>query len=374
MGVKRCIWWVVWALLVLVLSAWGPPLLEGGDPRRPWMLTPDDARRLYLQRHPPEVPARAALVYDVDADRVLLAQDAHVPLPPASLTKLMTALVAREHLRLDQEVIVPPEALVPATRMGLRPGERVQVRTLLYGLLLPSGSDAAITLAVAAAGDVDTFVVWMNAKARDMGLENTHFANPHGLDAPGHVSTAWDLARIAQAVLDDPVLADIVATSEVTVGGYRFVNRNRLLREREDVVGVKTGTTPLAKECLVAAFRLGQHRVITVVLGSQDRYQATLQAWTYYREAYQWLTLRLPPGRMNRVLGSWGERAFRVERSAAVLMPRWEVGAVRPWREVIGPTLRDGVWVWPERAGRAYFYAGGAVLVELPLVWTGEQP
>jgi len=370
--VARRRWWVLWVWLILLCAGWGPPLLEGGGARRPWLLTPDGVRWLHQQRHPPAVPARAAVIYDLDAGQVLLSQAAHTPMAPASLTKMMTALVVREHLPLDAQVDVPPQALVGGSTMGLRGGEHLSVRTLLYGMLLPSGNDAATALAIAAAGDVQTFVRWMNDRAAKMGLENTHFVNPHGLDAAGQVSTAWDMARIGQAVLEDPVLAQIVATPQIVVDGFRLVNRNQLLYGREDVVGLKTGTTPSAGESLAAAFRSGSHLVIVVVMGSQDRYGDTLRLWNYYTDTYAWVLLRLPPGDMNRLIGPWGTRWFDIVAPVPTFLPRWEAGALQVWRDVEMPDGQDGVWLWPQRAGAARFYAGAATLGEVALRWVSR--
>ena len=338
----------------------------------PYRLNPDEARALALQRHPPTFAARAAVIYDMTSDRLLLAQNAHTPLAPASLTKMMTALLVREHLNLEDVVVIPPEAARVPSPMRLRPGQQVTVRALLYGMMLPSDNAAAISLAHAAAGDVETFVQWMNEKAAQMALEHTHFVNPHGLDATGHVSTAWDLARIAAALLADPVLARIVATSEADVEGWHLINRNRLLSTRQDVIGVKTGTTLLAGECLVAAFREDGHIVITVVLGARDRYAVTEALWAYYRQTYAWVRLRLPPGAMNRILGPWGRRAFKEVAEPRVLLPRWAVKEVNIYRAIRKPRRTDHGWNWPTSAGRVIFRLGPHPLMDVDLMWKGE--
>ncbi len=364
-------WWAFYILFLAVTLAWGPPLLEGGDPGSPWQLTPAEARAVQQQRHPPRFAARAVLLYDITTDRVLVSQNARTPLPPASLTKLMTALVVRRHMPLDEQVTVPAEALIGEAQMGLQAEETLSVEALLYGLLLTSGNDAAVTLAIASAGSVDTFVAWMNTMAQEMGLEGTRFVNPHGLDAPGHVSTAWDLAQIARAVLNDPVLAKIVATPEIEVGRFHLRNRNRLLGEREDVVGVKTGTTLLAGECLITAFRDGRgHVILTVVLGARDRYAVTLEMWNYYQQTYRWVSLRLPRGYMNRILGPWGKAQFKGKGTSGALVPAWMVRHLRIWRDVALPVWENGAWVWPPKAGRAVFTAGTYRVGEIELVWS----
>ncbi len=335
------------------------------------MLSREEVRLLTAQRHPPVFPARAALIFEMDENRVLLDQNGHQPLPPASLTKLMTALVAREHLHLKQVVTVPEEAQVGEARMGLQPGQRVHVETLLYGLLLTSGNDAAMTLAVSAAGDEETFVRWMNEKARKLGLRHTHFVNPHGLDAVGHVSTARDLARIAQAVLQDPVLATIVRTREIRLDGWHLINRNTLLKERDDVIGVKTGTTLLAGQCLIAAFRDQGHTIITVVLGAQNRYTVTKALWRYYKEVYTWQRLDIPAGRVCEIHVGSVTRRFRPKHTLQVLLPRWQNRHIMFRWQMNVPVRTTAGWEWPPTAGNVRFYVDGRVLQEIPLVWDG---
>lgn len=366
--------WSVWVALLLFAGAWGGPIIEGGTTTFPWYLSRTEARLLAKHRHPPTFPAKAALIFSVTGHRALLEQNAHVPLPPASLTKLMTALVVREHLHLEQMVTVPPEARVGESSMGLRPGQQVHVETLLYGLLLNSGNDAAVTLAIAAAGDEETFVQWMNEKAQEMGLEHTHFVNPHGLDAVEHVSTAWDLARIAEEVLEDPVLAQIVRTKEIHIDGWHLVNRNRLLGERRDVVGVKTGTTLLAGQCLIAAFEDHGHTIIIVVLGAQHRYDVVMALWQYYRSVYTWQRLDLPEGRVREIHKGKTVRRFRLAYTPWVLLPTWQARHVTVTWELSEPTPTDKGWIWPNPAGVAHFFTGERALQDIPLTWEHATP
>ncbi len=335
----------------------------------PYRLTPGEARLLAELRHPPTFPARAAVIYDISTDRLLLAQNAHEPLAPASLTKMMTALVARRHLKPDGIVTVPEAVGDGLSPMRLQGGEQITVRALLYGMLMTSDNNAAVVLAQAAAGDVATFVAWMNEEAQRMGLEGTHFVNPHGLDAVGQVSTAWDLARVARALLADPLLARIVATREIDVEGRHLINRNELLWRRDDVVGVKTGTTLLAGECLVAAFREDGHTVITVVLGARDRYAVTEALWAYYGRVYARVRLRVPPGVMNRVLGPWGEARFKPVAEPWVLLPRWARDEIHLYRDVRVPTRAGETWHWPPSAGRVQFRLGPHPLRDVELMW-----
>ena len=172
--------------------------------------------------------------------------------------------------------------------MNLLPGERLTVEQLLYGLLLPSGNDAAYTLAQAISGSQGAFVRLMNKKAVALGLRNTHFADAYGLDRAGAYSTAADIATLAEVFLKVPILARIVATAHHTISStaqhqpFDLENTNALLTSLPGVYGVKTGTTSAAGQCLVAAQRTANgHHLLAVVLGSTDRYADTTALLDY---------------------------------------------------------------------------------------------
>jgi D-alanyl-D-alanine carboxypeptidase (penicillin-binding protein 5/6) len=226
---------------------------------------------------PPTIKARSAIVLDLDTGSVLYQRDAHGRHAPASLLKVATALVALEHLGLDQVVTAPASInQLPwdSTRMGLRAGERLTVRELLYGLFLNSGNDAAITLAEAAMPRA-TFVGLMNAKATQLGLVDTHFVNPVGLDDPGQYTSAADLARISvELTRRFPEVAAIASTPSITLSAtathhaYALYNLNQLIRTYAGATGLKTGWTGGAGGCLIAtATRNGRH-LLVVVMGS----------------------------------------------------------------------------------------------------------
>jgi D-alanyl-D-alanine carboxypeptidase (penicillin-binding protein 5/6) len=198
----------------------------------------------------------------------------------ASTTKMMTALVAIKHAPADRILTEQPYTPSPEeTTAGLPAGLHLTVRELLQAMLLPSGGDAAHTLAVDLAGSTEHFVGWMNAEARRLGLRHTHYSTPVGLDTPGNYSSAEDLARLAVALLRNPTLAGVVnERSAVLADGQTMVNRNDLLRDYPWVIGVKTGHTADAGYCLVGAARHGDDLVIGVALG--DPSEATRDADT----------------------------------------------------------------------------------------------
>ena len=217
-----------------------------------------------------DVSAESAIAIDADSGRVLFEKNADERRLIASTTKIMTALVALETLDRDARVRVPEEAaLVGGSSMYLRAGEDVSVRELLYGLLLESGNDAAVTLA-SACGNADEFVKKMNEKAASLGLSDTHFTNPHGLDDREHYSTARDLAHLASCALDNEDFASICACKSASVCGRTITNHNKLLSLYEGVIGVKTGFTQKAGRCLVSAAQRNGRRVVCVTLCAPD--------------------------------------------------------------------------------------------------------
>ncbi len=232
----------------------------------------------------PVLTAAEALAVDLDTLRPLYRLNDTVQRPPASLVKLMTVAVALDRLRPGAVLTVPDGAPsvaadVGGTAMGLVPGERLSLRDLLYGMLLPSGNDAAYTIANAVAGSQDAFAGLMNVKAGQLGLTGTHYVQGYGLDADGQYSTAWDLARLARYDLAHyPLVDQIVRTAHhvlpagPTYPAFDLYNTNKLLGVYPGAFGVKTGTTPNAGQNLVAAIQRNGHRVLIVIMGATDRY------------------------------------------------------------------------------------------------------
>jgi D-alanyl-D-alanine carboxypeptidase (penicillin-binding protein 5/6) len=225
----------------------------------------------------PVIKARSAILLDLDTGKALFQLDARGRHAPASLTKVVTALVALDNLPLDQMITVPVSInQLPwdSTRMGLRVGERLTVRELLYGLFLNSGNDAAITLSEAATSRA-VFMARMNAKAAALGMVDTHFVNPIGLDDPGHYTSAADLATASiQLLTHFPEVAAMAGTARLTLPAtathhaYALYNLNDLIRTYRGATGLKTGWTGRAGGCLIAtATRDGRH-LLVVVLGS----------------------------------------------------------------------------------------------------------
>ena len=223
------------------------------------------------------VSAKAAVVINADTGEIIYALNENQKLPMASTTKIMTGLLLCEYGNLEREITVTEEMVrVEGSSMGLLAGDTVSLRALLYGLMLCSGNDAANTIAIAIDGSSEKFAVRMNERAAEIGLISTNFVTPSGLDAENHYTTAYELALLAKVALQNKDFAEAVSTqSEVLYYGnppYRRVisNHNRLLKEYEGAIGVKTGFTKKSGRCLVtAAVREGK-KVIAVTLNASD--------------------------------------------------------------------------------------------------------
>jgi len=224
---------------------------------------------------PPKLNFKSHYLVDFTTDRVLAANDADVQLPPASLTKLMTAYVVfgaleSGRIRLDDRAHVSEKAWrMGGTRMFIEVNSDVGIDDLLHGLLIQSGNDAAVALAEHVAGSVDAFVGEMNAAAQTLGMQNSVFRNPHGLPARGHYTTAHDLAILAKAIIGEfPDFYSIYAEREFSYNGIAQHNRNALLWRDPSVDGMKTGYTEAAGYCLVTSAARDGMRLIAVVLGA----------------------------------------------------------------------------------------------------------
>jgi D-alanyl-D-alanine carboxypeptidase len=222
------------------------------------------------------VSARAIYAFDLDSQVMLLEKNSQERLPPASLTKLMTAIVVLENCD-PKKVITVGKLSKNGSLMGLIEGESITVESLLYGLLLPSGNDAAYALAKGCLGSVEHFVYSMNEKAQYLGMKNTHFVNPAGFDHPHHYSTVKDLAVLSREALKNGLISKIIKTKKLRttdISGqivHELENLNQLLNNPE-VLGIKTGRTQKASENLILAREKNGHLIIVIILGSQDRF------------------------------------------------------------------------------------------------------
>ena len=211
--------------------------------------------------------ASSAILVDVDSGRVLYEQNADAKMLIASTTKILTALVAIEEGNLSDTVTVSREAaLTEGSSMYLQEGEQLTLETLLYGLMLCSGNDAAVAIADHIGGSQEKFVVLMNKRAAELGMEHSSFANPNGLDHERHYSTARDMALLARAAVENETLVRIASTQSVTIGGRTMTNHNKLLRYVDGCIGLKTGYTKAAGRTLVSCAERNGQRLVAVTL------------------------------------------------------------------------------------------------------------
>lgn len=312
--------------------------------------------------------ATCAILMDAESGRVLYEHNIHQPRLIASITKLMTALVAVETAGdLDQVVAVKGEWLgSEGSSIYLKAGEEITLRGLLYGLLLQSGNDAAMAVACHTAGSEAEFVARMNARAAELGMKDSSFANPSGLNDDNHYSTAYDMALLARACLENGTVAEICATRSITIGTRTFVNHNKLLWSCQGCVGMKTGFTEKAGRTLVSAARRDGQTLICVTLNDGDDWNDHKRLLDYGFQAYP----RQALCREGEALG-----AVRVEGS---LIPNVAAVAARdagyPLKE--GEGLSMEVELMPcvrapfqagEPVGRAVWKKDGEIVVQVPL-------
>ena len=222
--------------------------------------------------------AQSAVLLDCSTGRILYSKQADRQSLIASTTKIMTALIVCEQCNVLDRVKIPQEAVgIEGSSMYLQAGEILTVQELLYGLMLHSGNDAAVALAIYCSGTVEGFVQLMNDKARLLGLRNTHFENPNGLDAQNHYSTASDLAHLAAYAMCNPIFTKIVSTKTVKVGDRFLKNHNKLLWQLQGADGVKTGYTRAAGRILVSSAVCDGRRLVAVTINAPNDWQDHIQ-------------------------------------------------------------------------------------------------
>lgn len=240
----------------------------------------------------PKLNARIGLIFDRNSKTILYEKNAQKQVPMASTTKIMTAIVVLENAKLSDIVTIDKKAAgTGGSRLGLKTNDKITVHDLLYGLMLKSGNDAAVALANYIGGSIEGFAELMNKKATEMGLINSHFVTPHGLDQSQHYTTAYELACMADYALNIPKFREIVGCKSynVTINGKAKLisNTNELLGNLNGVYGIKTGFTNGAGRCLVTSCKRGELDIITVVLGADTKKIRTLDSIKLIEYAYK---------------------------------------------------------------------------------------
>lgn len=318
----------------------------------------------------PSVQAGACIVLCVDDGSTLYEKNADSRRLIASTTKLMTALVCLEHASLDDVFVAQARhCAVEGSSMYLKAGERYTVRELLLGLLLASGNDAAIALAEYTAGSEKAFVQLMNRKAQELGLWDTHFENPHGLDAGGHYSTARDLARLMCACMENPAFRSFTAVNAVDAAGQTLINHNRLLRMCPGCIGGKTGYTRAAGRCLVSCCEREGMRLVCVTLADPDDWNDHMRLYDWAYGSYTLHDLSAELSFEVPVISGSRESVKAIPAPGARLaLPRdrdTELCAELP-RFVFAPVSAG------DRAGTLLYWKDGTILARFPLVYAEE--
>ncbi len=321
----------------------------------------------------PSVSARSAILVDGDSGRVLWAHNAGERLPIASTTKLMTALVALESgVPLDEPIEIQAAWTgIEGSSLYLRAGEELTLEELLYGVLLVSGNDAATAVAGACAGDVAAFVERMNQKAAELGMADTHFTTPSGLEDAGNYSTAADMAVLARAFLEKETLVEMASTKTITLAGRSLVNHNKLLWRYEGCLGLKTGYTQAAGRTLVSAARREGETLIAVTLNDRDDWADHAALLDYGFSGWTAQTLVRAGQEVGRVPVS-GSLIPVLPAAAAetVTYPLAPGEKVRVELEL--PAAAQAPLAAGEPAGRMAFYLGEQRVGETDLLWAGS--
>ncbi len=356
---------IVVSALCFLSTGFGPPVLTESDLAYD-TVSPEQLRAMHSEPVP-QINAQASIMVDLVTGRILYALNEHERRAPASLTKLVSAVVALEHGSMDEEMIVWPVDLAATSRAGLLNGEHLTMQQLLGLMLICSDNAAASAVGRNLSGgdDYDAFIGWMNEVVARWGLQDTHFANPHGLDEEGHYSSAYDLAIIARNAMLVPFIAETVAYPDALIGNHQVPSTNELLRSYNGLVGVKTGTTDNAGECFIGMAVRPQGRVLVVVLNSADRFQDARLLMDYYYANYYGLEITLNGNMLDRYQdaeGNWHQLSVR--EPYADLLTASQINKVTVFRRIDDATSHPD----PDQPiGALEIYRSHELLTELPL-------
>ena len=242
------------------------------------------------------VNARNAIVIDGDSKQVLFEKKSYEPVPMASTTKILTTIIALNSGRLDEKFTVSKNAAsIRGSKVGYKAGEELTLKELLFGLMLRSGNDAAITIAEGISGSVENFASTMREFAKVIGVMDCSFESPHGLDSQNHYCSAYDLALITSVGMENPLFREIVCTKEIKKDKYNFNrdynNINKILWRIQDANGVKTGYTGQAGKCLVTSIYHNNRNIIIVTLNAPSRWETTEQLYNMVKDEYDFISV-----------------------------------------------------------------------------------
>lgn len=327
---------------------------------------------------PLSLSAVSAVLIEAETGTVLFAKNADEQRAMASTTKIMTAILTIEAGDLDREFTVDPYAImVEGTSMGLREGDIVSRRDLLYGILLPSGNDAANAAAVSVSGSMKAFVEKMNEKAEALGLSNTHFATPSGLDAQGHYTSALDLANLTAYAMKNELFREIVGSKskKLEYGNPPYsrtlYNSNKMLKRYEGAIGVKTGFTDNARRCLVSAAERDGVTLIAVTLNASDDWNDHTKMLDLGFSMVNAYPIETGCSAEVAVAGTGKKTGVYAESATLALMPDQRQ---RLERRVLLPRMVYGEVKKDDKLGVIEFYLDGRLVKSVPLFAAESVP
>ncbi|EDL64815.1 D-alanyl-D-alanine carboxypeptidase family protein [Bacillus sp. SG-1] len=329
----------------------------------------------------PSVSAQRAIVIDQDTGRVLYEKDAHTPSRIASITKIMTAILAIESGKLEETVKVSNNAVkAEGSSIYLKPGEKIKLEDLVYGLMLRSGNDSAVAIAEHVGGSLDGFIFLMNKKAEEIGMRNTHFANPHGLDDhEDHYSTAFDMALLTKYAMQNEKYKEVAGTKVHTSPDpehdwdRKWKNKNRLLTELyKYCTGGKTGYTKRAKRTLVTTATKGEQNLIAVTLNGPDDWNDHIQMFEFGFKNFD-TVIAVPEGNVKKIEDEFYKNKVYIKRDVLLTLTKEEEESVRVEYKLMKPedSWRDGAV--PDVVGKAVIYMNEKEADAVPLFYSQEK-
>jgi len=320
------------------------------------------------------VSARHAVLLECYSDTVVYGKNERIRAPMASTTKIMTAYIAVKYGELDETVIIPKEATnIEGSSVYLKEGERLTLLELVYALMLESANDASVAIAIAVCGDEASFVNMMNSEAEKLGLTDTHFTNPHGLDNDEHYTTAYDLARLADCAMNEPLFKKIASTQRWVIPGYDggkrvLINHNKLLRYFDGAVGIKTGFTKRSGRCLVSCAERDGVRLICVTLNAPSDWNDHKNLLSYGFGLFEGVTLAKAGAytlSLNCVGGEKSSFLCANTDNITVTLEKGKSGKIRAVTEydrMLCAPIKKG-----DKVGRIAYYIDNELIAECPL-------
>lgn len=326
----------------------------------------------------PGVSAASAVLLDQSSGRLLFGKDANDKRPIASITKVMTAILAIESGKLNKTVRVSANAVrTEGSSIYLKPGEKIKLRDLIYGLMLRSGNDASLAIAEAVGKSEQGFVFLMNEKAKEIGMMDTHFTNPNGLENPDHYSTAYDMALLTRYAMQQPIFRKIVATriyrAQATNRSAARVwgNKNKLLRLYKYTTGGKTGFTKAAGRTLISTATKGHMDLIAVTLNDGDDWRDHQSLFDWGFKTFTEVQV-VRKGQLHANTAPFYQDRLYIKHSLSLPLAQDEKRSVEKKLILIHPKNQKG-WQPPQPAGRLFLILDGKTLTSVPVYFQEKQ-